>query len=1179
MLAGLSAEVLSGGAAAAAAEEEAEAREVASSTPADEAGRGKAFWEDDALPEKSAEEVASAKAVSSGGRVEVESLTNESNQVFANADGTFMLESSPVPERVRKGDGWQSIDTTLVERDDGLLVPKAAQDVALSGGGAQAPLVKITRDGKTYELGSPWALPAPKFSGSMATYESVRPDVDLVVQVRPDGFTQNLVLHTRAAAADPALKSIRFPVKTTGLSVKTSDSGSISLVDRGGHAVFSSSAALMWDSGKAPAETSSARTATVGSSGADSPVTPDPTSRTAVADIDVMEGALTVTPDQKFLTAADTAYPVVVDPPSVSATLTGWTTLWSNSSNTSFWKTSHALGVGYDAYVDNKKSKSLFQFDTRRVAGKKILRASFTGYEIWSANCTKKDISLYRTSTISSSTTWNSKVSWGSPVDTVSAAKGFSSSCPDGDVEFDATAAVAYTAKAKATTTTLGLQASESDPIAWKQFMSPTDDAATTSRKPRLSITYVTPPANAPSSVKLSDPVTSCSASTSPAVIRDTTPRMSATPSGGDGGNSILRPNFELYDGSTKLTVTQPSAWTGSGTAGTTPTPTLTSTHTYHFRARTEYRYDFNGWHYLTGPWSSYCYFKVDATAPPKPTVNSVEYPACAGTTCGASPETGSVGMTGTFKINSGATDVRRYDLWLNGVLLESKKFTVNTPTYERKVAPTKRGSNTLRVQTFDAAGNPSASNDYLFNVAKAADPIGVWKFDENTGTAAANAAGSSNGMTLTKASWNPQARLGSGLHTDGNTSAATSGPVVDTAGSFSVSAWAKLDRRDATATVATQAGSKVGAFQLYYSSAADRWIFNRYGADVATDTPVIVRAQSTRPGVIGAWTHLLAVYDRDAQQLKLYVNGRLEATTAYTTPWASNGAFEVGRFRGTGGPSSYFFGDLDQVQAWNRVVFPDELWAQTNMENPDTGHPQAALLAKWAMDESTGSTAKDSSNRGNDLQLQPGASFAAAEDPAHGNVLSMSSGATSYATSAVALDESGSFTVAGWVNLDSEQLENTASAYSPTVFSHPGAQRNAFRLWYRQEIDEQVGDWNFGAYETDVLDGPAATITSDEVNPPGNWIHVAGVYDSVNQSIKLYLAGERQGAEDGVLVNTIFQSDQPMMTGRSRRHDNGTMGNSLFGQVDDLQVYAGVLSDAEISQLATVDEPPIDIG
>ncbi|MYT09440.1 LamG domain-containing protein [Streptomyces sp. SID5470] len=1163
----------------------AEGREGTSSVPADDAARGKAFWEDEGLPPKTAEQEASQKAVASGQRAEVEALTTETGQVFANPDGTFTMETSSAPERVRRDGRWVAVDTTLVRQANGTVEPKAAQNLVLSGGGA-APLVQFTEKQHAYQVFSPWDLPTPELDGSHAVYKSVLPDVDLVVQVTADGFSQNLVVHTPQAAANPALESISYPVKVDGLQART-NANAVSYVDAGGQPVFISSAPLMWDAG-----TSDSTHTMLGRSDSEvtaevDPVdalTPGSQARTSVADVSADNEKLQIVPDQEFLQDPETTYPVVIDPPTVKAKLAGWTTVWSSELDTSFWNTSHALGVGYDAFVDNKKARSLFQFDTRAVSGKKILHAQFSAYEIWSANCTKKNVELWRTSPINSSTKWGAP-SWSAKVDTVSAANGFSSDCKDAIVEFDATSAVAYTAKAKSTTTTLGLRADEGDPIAWKQFMSPKDSATTSERKPILSITYVTPPTSAPSTVKMSDPNVSCSSSSSPAIIRDTTPRLTATPTSADGSNAVLRPNFELYTGSsTTPTSLKPSAYTASGTAGTVPTATLTSGTTYHFRARTEYKYTYNGTTgYLYSPWSTAsCYFKVDNTGPPKPDITSDNnvYPQCAGTTCATSPETGSVGMTGTFTIAAGAADVRRYVTWLNGVKIEDKTYSANTATHKVSVTPDKRLTNTLRVQTFDAAGNPGETRDYLFNVAKPAAAAGVWKFDEGNGTTVANAQGTANPLTLTDATWTNYARQGKGLKTNGTSSyAATSGSVVDTAGSFSVSAWANLGTRDKISTVANQNGSKVGAFQLYYSESLDRWVFNRYAADSDTASPTIVRAISTKPGVVGAWTHLLGVFDRQNQQLRLYVNGELQQETAFTTPWASTGPFEVGRFKGGGGPSSYFTGQIDQVQAYKRVVYPDELAALANLEDPATGKTQAELLAHWNMDETSGTTGADASGRANQLLLQTGAAFKATDDAGHGNVLELNEAVLGRATSAVALDDSGSFTVAGWANLAQLKLEDTTVAHSPTVFSHPGNQRNAFRLWYRQEAGETVGDWNFGVYATDVLNGPAATTVSDEVNPPGNWIHVVGVYDSVTQSAKLYVTGERQGDENGAYVADVYQPTGPLMVGGSRRHDTGAWGNALPGQLDDMRVYAGVLSEEEITQLSIVDEPPIDIG
>ncbi|MDX2605831.1 LamG domain-containing protein [Streptomyces caniscabiei] len=1170
---------------------------------ADDGARGKDFWEDDELPAATAEARASERAVASGKPVAVDELTSSTSRVVARPDGTFTAETVTSPERVRKDGEWTDIDTTLVAAPDGGLAPRAAEDIRFSGGGTEEPLARMVLAGTEYAVSSPWALPEPEVDGSSAVYRSVLPDVDLAVQAHPDGFTYHLVVHSREAAADPALRKVTFPVETEGLSVRTDDSGAASFVDASGHAVVSSGSALMWDAGtgaaptantpakkasssapaagreSAPASASATVEAVADSLGADA------TSRTAVMDTAVTDDTLTVVPDQDFLTDTATTYPVVIDPPAVKATLTGWTALWSDSPGTSFWKTKHALGVGYDAFVDNKKSRSLFQFDTRRVAGKKIIDATFTAYAIWSANCDKRDVDLYRTSQISSSTTWNSQersLKWHAKVDTVSAAKGHSADCKDGDIEFDATAAVAHTAKAKDTLTTLGLRADEGDPIAWKQFMSPLDPEATSARKPRLSITYVTPPDSKPSSVKMSDPKIACSASSAPAQIRDATPRLTATPTSSDASNASLRPNFELYKGtSTTATSLKPTTWTDSGTAGTSVTATLDEKVTYKFRARTEYKYTWKGdTHSLYGPWSGYCYFTVDSKGPLLPKVSSAVYKECAGTSCDAAdPEQGSVGMTAGFKVEGGAGDVRRYDWWLNGVKLGSKSFPTNTPTYEIEAAPDKRLTNTLRVQTYDGAGNASPHADYQFRVAKGSDPVASWKFDEGSGTTAADSSGNNRTLTLTSTTWTDKARLGGALRT-ANVSGqggVTAGTVLDTTNSFAVGGWVRLTSKDHISTVATQSGTRAGAFQLYFSQSLDRWVFNRYATDA--DEPVIVRAQSKKPPVVGAWTHVMGVYDHNKKQIRLYVNGQLQAATEFTTPWAAKGTFEVGRMKASGRYSSWFEGDLDHIQVWNRVVFDNEMGAIANAENPATGHTQPALLANWGFDETSGTVAADATGRGHGLTLEQGAAFATTDDPAHGSVLELDAATYARATSPVSLDESGSYTLAGWVDLAAQsRLENTAIAHSPTVFSHPGAERNSFRLWYRQPEGQTVGDWNFGRYETDVLLGPAATVTSDEVNAPGGWVHVVAVFDSVNSSIKLYVSGQRQGDEDGVLSEDTYQPAGPLMVGGSRRHDNGEWGNPLPGRLDDLRVYAGVLSDAEITQLATVDEPPVPI-
>ncbi|MGJ3559561.1 LamG domain-containing protein [Streptomyces sp. INA 01156] len=117
--------------------------------------------------------------------------------------------------------------------------------------------------------------------------------------------------------------------------------------------------------------------------------------------------------------------------------------------------------------------------------------------------------------------------------------------------------------------------------------------------------------------------------------------------------------------------------------------------------------------------------------------------------------------------------------------------------------------------------------------------------------------------------------------------------PTVDTSTGFSVSAWAKLSTMpDQAAIVAAQPGNYAPGFELYYSKGYDRWVFNQYQED-ATGAG-IVRAMAPSPGGVeaGKWTHLVGTYSLTDKQLKLYVNGELVGTTAYSTPWNARRVF-----------------------------------------------------------------------------------------------------------------------------------------------------------------------------------------------------------------------------------------------------------------------------------------------
>lgn len=89
------------------------------------------------------ESAAKLLAVSKGAPVEITSMRSETDQVFANPDGTLTREQFLEPVRIRRADQWLDVDSTLVRRGDGSWGPRAAAvDISFSNGGT-GPAVKF----------------------------------------------------------------------------------------------------------------------------------------------------------------------------------------------------------------------------------------------------------------------------------------------------------------------------------------------------------------------------------------------------------------------------------------------------------------------------------------------------------------------------------------------------------------------------------------------------------------------------------------------------------------------------------------------------------------------------------------------------------------------------------------------------------------------------------------------------------------------------------------------------------------------------------------------------------------------------------------------------------------------------------------------------------------------------
>ncbi|MBK6019385.1 hypothetical protein JHN45_51150, partial [Streptomyces sp. MBT53] len=528
---------------------------------------------------------------------------------------------------------WKSLDPTLVRQADGTISPKVStSSLTLSSGSGDAPLATMRAGDGTLAVSLPAAftLGTPSLSGATATYHSVLPDVDLAVTAQDTGgFSEVLIVKNATAAANPALTDLNLSTKATGVTLTSDTAGDITAKDRHGRTVFSATAPTMWDSGHAAASTPKATNPQTGRSVdtrtgnplASSPTSPGTAARTTSLKAAYYGGKIRLSPDHGLLTGKHTVYPVYIDPTFVPSgqtdTVQAWAFVDSKWPDTSFYKPAASaagpLHVGYTDWTsDVSTNRALFQTSIHSSiwgADRDSITSKISFYENWSASCTKTEVDLWHTASISSATTWSNSYSssdtgrkfWFNKLDTQTVAHGWSPSCGPEDVTFDISSLMKSAAAGKWSKATLGLRAAdEGDDLAWKQF----------SKQATITTTYDHTP-NTPTTLTTS-PATSCTATTPTTLgLGDVTLR--AAVSDPDGTTSPLTANFTLKNMSSGTTYGRAINATSGTTASTLYSHTSASGPFQALTAKTEF-----AWYLtvtdqsLTSGQSKTCHFYYD---------------------------------------------------------------------------------------------------------------------------------------------------------------------------------------------------------------------------------------------------------------------------------------------------------------------------------------------------------------------------------------------------------------------------------------------------------------------------------------------------------------------------------------------------------------------------------------
>ncbi|MDN5853831.1 MAG: glycoside hydrolase family 2, partial [Actinomycetia bacterium] len=183
--------------------------------------------------------------------------------------------------------------------------------------------------------------------------------------------------------------------------------------------------------------------------------------------------------------------------------------------------------------------------------------------------------------------------------------------------------------------------------------------------------------------------------------------------------------------------------------------------------------------------------------------------------------------------------------------------------TYDRKVEKMYRGPVRKINEKLSHSGNlgrpPSSEPE---DGTPGLGGIHRWALDDGSGTTAADSVGDADLSVHDGATWT-EGKSGGALGLDGTGYAETDAPVVDTEGSFSVSAWVKLDETGGGfETAVSQDGDRSSAFFLQYDGGANKFAFSTLGG----------RAYASEPAEAGRWYHLVGVRDAAAGTYTLYL-------------------------------------------------------------------------------------------------------------------------------------------------------------------------------------------------------------------------------------------------------------------------------------------------------------------
>ncbi len=465
---------------------------------------------------------------------------------------------------------------------------------------------------------------------------------------------------------------------------------------------------------------------------------------------------------------------------------------------------------------------------------------------------------------------------------------------------------------------------------------------------------------------------------------------------------------------------------------------------------------------------------------------------------------------------------------------------------------------------------------------------VGHWKLDETSGTTATDSsAGGNNGTMaggLDAGTDSAAGKVSTALDFDGTDDyVETAADAAYSLTSMTLAAWvyipSTLPAGFATILEHDRGGNNM--FALAKRPSGDNHDFNFQWAGWGGNPSL----RSTTAATTDTWIHVVGTFDYATADAHFYINGVLESTdlNGKLPIVGSNFDIRIGR---TNNDIEPWKGRIDDVRIYDRALsaadvdnlyrngVPGKLQYNTEFNvmeyfngaewvamGPTGGTPPTTnLVGHWKLDETSGTTATDSSAGGNNGTMAGG--LDAGTDSAAGKVSTALDfdGTDDRITHGLALPKTEG-TIAHWVR--PAQIRDMVAYYeADCITSDCDGKGSAM-----SNLEIHTGISSNKAYLVYQDGAPAAQIKVENLGPnltAGEWVHMAATWDTSGNA-HLYLNGARLGSQDMSALTFAGLTQSVTQLGRV---GDGQTNRHWDGEMDDVRVYSRALSAQEISQL-----------